>query len=82
MCLSMTPTGSRHAVTAAYCPNRPANAPFVLLPLPGAPPYRCDKPCGQCCQFQTAFPPALPLPAELTLSLRLSPTMVELLAAA
>ena len=79
MCLSLTPTGSRHAVTATYCANRPADAPYILLPLPGAPPFKCDNPCGGFCPHQNAYPPAIPTPAELTLSLRLAPTLAHLL---
>ena len=78
----MTPTGSRHAVTAAYCPNRPASAPFVLLPLPGAPTYVCPTPCGGFCPFRAAWPPAPELPTEMTLSLRLAPTLAALVEAA
>ena len=82
MPLSLTLTGTRHAVDVALCPNMPTGQQYVLLPLPGAPPYACQHPCGGACRFVSAMPAPPPLPPELVLDLRLAPTLAALVAAA
>ena len=80
MPLSMTPTGTRHAFDVAYCAQLPEGRQYVLLPLPGAPPYECPTPCGGPCPHVSAAVAPPPLPDELRLSLRLSPTLAALVA--
>ena len=80
MCLSLTPTGVCHAVDVTPCPKLPPGRPYLLRPLPGAPPYECQHPCGGPCRFVSALPAPPPLPPELLLSLRLAPTLAALVA--
>lgn len=78
MPLSLTKTGARHAVDVASCDRLPAGQQYVLLPLPGAPPYCCPHPCGGACRFVSAMPAPPPLPPALVLDLRLAPTLAGL----
>ena len=82
MSLNFTPTGVRHAVDAALCPDLPAGQRIIILPLPGAPPYVCATPCSGPCRFVSACLPPPPLPKHLLLNLHLAPTLAALVAAA
>ena len=82
MSLTNTPTGVRHAIDVALCPLLPGGQRIVLLPLPGAPPYVCQHPCGGPCRFVSACPPPPPLPKELLVELRMAPTLAALVAEA
>lgn len=81
MCLSLTPTGVCHAVDVVPCPHLPASLPYVLLPLPGAPPYRCPHPCARPCRFVSTLPAPPAPPTRLLTSLRLVATHRHLVAA-
>jgi hypothetical protein len=81
MPLSQTPTGVYAATTAQFCPKLPEGQQFVSIPLPGAGTFRCAQPCGGECRFSQGACVAPPkLPARLMASLRLSDTLVALVA--
>ena len=82
MPLSLTLTGSRHAIDVVICQRLPEGQQVILMPLPGAPPYRCPTPCGGVCPHMGAASPPPPLPDELRLALHLAPTLLGLVTAA
>ena len=86
MCLSQTPTGVHAGASVCYCPQLPAGAQYFDVPLPGAGPFACPRPCGGRCALAAGHdnaPPPPTLPAgEVFYSLRLKATAAALVAAA
>ena len=83
MCLALTATGVYHAVDVTACPDLYHGRHAVPVPLPGAAPYRCPRPCTRgACRFEHPLPPPPPAPTVWRVSLRLAAAQALLVAAA